>query len=78
MAPEPIKADPDRLLSWVSSITEVPADQIEQWIVVAVKKDDTFRVGSDLCCSAHAVMVLAATAADLAASVGTTMHHKMN
>jgi hypothetical protein len=78
MALGPVRNDPADLLASVSFITEVPAEEIEHWVVVAVKHDDTFRVGSDLCCAAHAVMVLAATAADLSMSVGEAHHALSN
>ena len=78
MAFEPVKNDPAKLLDAVAFITEVPADEIDQWVVVAVKKDETFRIGSDLCCWGHAAMLLTATTADLMATVAAGMHATQN
>jgi hypothetical protein len=71
---ELLAGDPDEMLKAVASLTEVPAGDISEWVVVAVRKDDTFRVGFSLCCTAHVLMVLAATAADLVTGVAAEGH----
>ena len=61
-------------LAAVGVIADLPADEVDAWVLVVAKPSGLFAVVSDLCCTPHTVGMICHAATSLAVDVANLDH----